>query len=134
MKNTLEIPKDSSKLIIDIANMFNELIEDGYSIQDIIVDYMRDPFNFFNDLIYYEELNQFYNKHKKDLLDYLINLEKNTGENSIKYIFDSHITRKEETPQLSDILNLETDFLHVFIKFIIYDILLKLLKNNIKEE
>lgn len=134
MKKTLEIPKDSSKLIIDIANMFNELIEDGYSIQDIIVDYMRDPFNFFNDLIYYEELNQFYNKHKKDLLDYLINLEKNTGENSIKYIFDSHITRKEETPQLSDILNLETDFLHVFIKFIIYDILLKLLKYNIKEE
>lgn len=134
MKKTLEIPKDSSKLIIDIANMFNELIEDGYSIQDIIVDYMRDPFNFFNDLIYYGELNQFYNKHKKDLLDYLINLEKNTGENSIKYIFDSHITRKEETPQLSDILNLETDFLHVFIKFIIYDILLKLLKYNIKEE
>lgn len=134
MKKTLEIPKDSSKLIINIANMFNELIEDGYSIQDIIVDYMRDPFNFFNDLIYYGELNQFYNKHKKDLLDYLINLEKNTGENSIKYIFDSHITRKEETPQLSDILNLETDFLHVFIKFIIYDILLKLLKYNIKEE
>ena len=134
MKKTLEIPKNSSKLIIDIANMFNELIVDGYSIQDIIVDYMRDPFNFFNDLIYYEELNQFYNKHKKDLLDYLINLEKNTGENSIKYIFDSHITRKEGTPQLSDILNLETDFLHVFIKFIIYNILLKLLENNIKEE